>query len=208
MNQDYKNNCLSISSIVNAIEFPKAFLVTSIIPFNHWVWTLYPAGTTSLDFISWGHTKSGFLKARALSHMTSCCLWAYKNYWLEVCWSFVLWVKRGPAWRSGWNENRCSDLSVDALCIRSNESVWIWTKELKWGKAGKKASVQRQQIEGKPSAIELFLWAILCNRQTNKTKQNSQLHDTSPWPRVFVMKQAWSAVTRCLFLSKNIQVWG
>ena len=35
MDQDYKNNCLSISSIVNAIEFPKDFLVTSIIPFNH-----------------------------------------------------------------------------------------------------------------------------------------------------------------------------
>ena len=26
---------------------PQVFLVTSIIPFNHWAWTLYPAGTTS-----------------------------------------------------------------------------------------------------------------------------------------------------------------
>lgn len=110
MDQDYKNNCLSISSTVNAIELIKPFLVTSIIPFNHWVWTLYPAGTTSLDFTSWGLTKSGFPKARALSHMTSCYLWAYKTYWLEVCWSFILWVKRGPAWRSGWNENKCSAL--------------------------------------------------------------------------------------------------
>lgn len=35
MDQEYKNNCLSISSTVNAIEFIKAFLATSIIPFNH-----------------------------------------------------------------------------------------------------------------------------------------------------------------------------
>lgn len=94
-----RNCCLSISSLVDATESSKVFLVTTplITPLIHWARICYPAGITSLYFTSLGLTKAGFPRERTLSKMTNCCLWAYTDHWLGGCWSFVSWVKRGPS---------------------------------------------------------------------------------------------------------------
>lgn len=118
---------------------PQVLLVISIIPFNHWAWTLYPTGTTSLDFTPWGLTKSGFPKERAFSQMTSCCLWAYKNYWLGGCWS-ITWMYYVLKNELKLWQRKTSTLNFENYSIRYNSILGIILNLSTWFKAYPKYS--------------------------------------------------------------------